>query len=308
MSSDNNRVVAGVICERDLSRIREAVCIQVEKIYDSCREKDCIENAKVIFKNPSRVQWIINRAINVKLRRAEVVDVYADIEPVPFKRGFYTVDVKFFIKVTLDFFLPTDGIGTRICPVSGVIVFDKKVILFGSEGNAKIFKTQNQNPGHKSHSCHNAGGLLQQDNLPIAKIEIVEPIALSADIQDPEDKFFEDCCISQLPRNVEEFLEEEVSFDVEEREVSGDDRHHVSRRVVASVGLFSIIKLVRYVQLLIPAFDFCVPRRQCISATESNPCELFETISFPVDEFFPPQKMDFPGAIATERSMEEEIE
>jgi YegS/Rv2252/BmrU family lipid kinase len=156
MSSDNNRVVAGVICERDLSRIREAVCIQVEKIYDSCREKDCIENARVIFKNPSRVQWIINRAINVKLRRAEVVDVYADIEPVPFKRGFYTVDVKFFIRVTLDFFLPTDGIGTRICPVSGVIVFDKKVILFGSEGNAKIFKTQNQDPGHRSHSCHNA--------------------------------------------------------------------------------------------------------------------------------------------------------
>lgn len=304
MSSDSNRVVAGLICERDLCKIREAVCIQTEKIYDSCKEKDCIENTKVLFANQQKVQWIINRAINVKLRRAEVVDVYADIEPVPFKKGFYTVDVKFFIKVTLDFFLPQGDFGAKICTVSGIVVFDKKVILFGSEGNAKIFKSHFVEHGIDGK----IGGKLQQDNLPISKVEVVEPIALSAKIQDPTDKCHKHHCSPQLTRNIQELLGDEEIVGVEGLEMTDDERHHVSRRVVVSIGLFSIIKLVRFVQLLIPAFDFCVPNKQCVSATESNPCELFETIKFPTDEFFPPQKFDFPGALATERALEEGID
>ena len=35
-------VVSGPITERDLRFLREAVCIQTEKIYDSCKEKDCM--------------------------------------------------------------------------------------------------------------------------------------------------------------------------------------------------------------------------------------------------------------------------
>ena len=42
MALCNENVVAGLISPQDMSRIREAVCVQVEKIYDSCREKDCV--------------------------------------------------------------------------------------------------------------------------------------------------------------------------------------------------------------------------------------------------------------------------
>ena len=45
--------------------------------------------------------------------------------------------------------------------------------------------------------------------------------------------------------------------------------------------------------LLIPAYDFCVPQKECIGATDDNPCDLFDRISFPVDEFFPPERGDF---------------
>jgi len=62
------------------------------------------------------------------------------------------------------------------------------------------------------------------------------------------------------------------------------------KRVYVSLGLFSIVKLQRDVQLLIPAYDFCVPDKECQTSTESNPCELFEKLNFPVDEFFPPTK------------------
>jgi len=298
----HDKVVPGLICGNDVNKVREAVCIHTEKIYDSCREKDCIENAKVILK--PCVQGILDNAINVKVRNAEVVDVYSDIEEVPFKRGFFTVDVKFFIKVTLDFFVPAPG-GVDIVTRNGLVVFDKKVILFGSEGNVKIFKSHftekcNSHRGHEKH----IGTRLQQDNLPIAKIEVAEPIALNAKIQDILDKCFEDvCCIDQIPNNIADILGEDN--DTLEGRCPSDQIPR--RRVVVSLGLFSIIKLVRIVQLLIPAFDFCFPNKECIASTDENPCELFDTIEFPFNEFSPPQIFDFPGAVDTQRKMMDEL-
>ncbi|MDP4181389.1 MAG: hypothetical protein Q8942_09890 [Bacillota bacterium] len=299
----HDKVVPGLICDKELCKIREAVCIQVEKIYDSCREKDCIEDARVIFKH--NIQRIIDEAINVKCRCAEVVDVYADIEEVPFKRGFFTVDVKFFIRVTLDFFIPENG-GVDIVTKKGLVVFDKKVILFGSEGNVKIFKSHFKETCCKKHNHEkHFGSELQQDNLPIAKVEVAEPIALNAKIQDILDKCFEDiCCIDQIPRNIADSLGDEDDTTDDNSRCQND--HLPRRRVVVSLGLFSIIKLTRLVQLLIPAFDFCFPNKECIASTDENPCELFETIEFPFNEFSPPQKFDFPGALETEKRMLEE--
>lgn len=300
--NDNDRLVSGLLCDKDIARIKEAVCIQVDKVYDSCKDKDCIEDARVFFRYPDRVQRIINNSINVKCRRAEIVDVYADVEPVPFKRGFYTVDVKFFIKVTLDFFVSRLRGGTKIVTIPGIVLFDKKVILFGSEGNIKIFKSK------FTDSCDDSpiSSALQQDNQPVAKIEVAEPICLNARIQDILDKFFDDkCCFDQLPRGVVESLESDNFDDSDIVEIAdtGERGAFPTRRVVATIGLFSIIKLVRNVQLLIPAFDFCVPHKKCVSATDENPCELFESIEFPVDEFFPPQKFDFPRALEEEEEM-----
>jgi len=299
-----NNVVAGEINSEDLRHIREAVCIQVEKVYDHCQEKDCIEDARVLFKNCPKTRWIINNAINVKARKAEVVNVYSDIEPVPFKRGFFTIDIKYFIKVTLDFFVPVgdNPVRTRIFTRTGFVVFDKKVILFGSEGKVKIFKSQfvfdDQDKTMRSK--------LEQNNLPISKIEVAEPIALNAQLQDILDKCFEDsCCVDQIPREIADFIDDDDRgfTDDLEAEVAGTEDRIPRRRVVATIGLFSIIKLVRNVQLLIPAFDFCVPNKQCIAATDENPCELFDTIDFPFDEFFPPQIFDFPGAVEAQQEM-----
>ena len=303
----SGKIVSGALSDKDLCKLKEAVCVQVEKVYDSCKEKDCIEDSTVIFKNPKAIQCIINKAINVKCRRTEVLDVYIDVEPVPFKKGFYTVDVKFFIKVVLDFFIP-NGVGpagTTIVTRCGLVIFDKKVILFGSEGNVKIFKSK-----FVEHAADlQVGSCLQQDNLPVGKVEVAEPIGLNARIQDILDKLFDDChLIENTPRSVADALgdEDDGAF-VEE----ADDRHggHIPlKRVVATIGLFSIIKLVRYVQLLVPAFDFCIPPKECVAATEENPCEFFETIEFPMDEFFPPQKFEFPGALEVEGKLKMETE
>ena len=307
MSYKPNNVVSGLISEKDLCRIREAVCVQVEKVYDSCKEKDCIEDAEVIFRNPEKVQMLIDRAINVKCNRAEVLDVFADVEPVPFRRGFFTVDVKYFIKVKLDFFVPYCNGSVKVVSVPGLVVFDKKIILFGSEGNVKIFKSHYVKHGIDTP----VRSTLQQDNLPTSKIEVAEPICLNAQIEEVLDEHFICCGIDQVPRNVMETLEDEEE-DYDETafsETTDESRHHHNKCrkvVVVSIGLFSIVKLVRFVQLLVPAFDFCVPNKKCIASTDENPCEIFDTIEFPVDEFFPPQKFDFPGAVEEERALIEE--
>jgi hypothetical protein len=59
-----------------------------------------------------------------------------------------------------------------------------------------------------------------------------------------------------------------------------------------TLGQFSIIRLERDSQLLIPSFNDCIPQKECSatgSATEETPCEMFDQIAFPVDDFFPPQ-------------------
>ena len=114
------------------NNFKEAVCINANKVYDSCKDKDCLEDLRVYLCYQD--QSIVDNAINVKCKRAEIVWVYIDVEPVPFNRGFYTVDVKFFFKVYFDAFL---GVG-RPQEVCGLCTFDKKVILFGSEGNARV--------------------------------------------------------------------------------------------------------------------------------------------------------------------------
>jgi hypothetical protein len=81
------------------TNFREAVCVHTDKIYDSCRDKDCLENVRVYL--TSCGQDIVDRAINVKCTKAEVIWVFTDIEAVPFNRGFYSVDLKYFFKVTL---------------------------------------------------------------------------------------------------------------------------------------------------------------------------------------------------------------
>ena len=62
-----------------------------------------------------------------------------------------------------------------------------------------------------------------------------------------------------------------------------------SRRIYVTLGQFSIIRLERDSQLLIPAYDYCLPDKECdCGGGEEDPCEIFRHVKFPVGEFFPP--------------------
>ena len=58
------------------------------------------------------------------------------------------------------------------------------------------------------------------------------------------------------------------------------------KMIYITLGVFSIVSLARTVPVMVPAYDYAVPNKECVSSTES-PCELFEKINFPSSEFFP---------------------
>ena len=60
-----------------------------------------------------------------------------------------------------------------------------------------------------------------------------------------------------------------------------------TQQVTTTLGVFSIIQLSRSVQLTIPTYDFCVPRKECTDQSD-DPCEAFSKIDFPGDSFYPP--------------------
>ena len=249
----------------DAGGIREAVCIHTRKIYDSCRDKDCIEDLR-FYPRMQHVD-VINRALNIKGGSAKLLHVYVDVEPVSFNRGFFTVDMRFFYAVTLQAYLSSP------VPVSveGLCVFDKRVILFGSEGNAKIFSSQ-MSVGEPDLQ------MLRRSNTPTAVVEAVDPIVLDARILDGCGRRACDCDLCEVPTFVNNCFDGELS--------TGDD----SRRVYVTLGQFSIVRLERDSQLLIPVYDYCMPEKECscgISGGE-DPCCVFRNISFPVGEFFPP--------------------
>ena len=134
----------------EFSCFKEAVCINAQRIYDSCSDKDCLEDLQVFFSD--QTQPIINKAISVKCKKVKILCVNVDVESVPFNKGFYSVDMTFFFVVTLSiidaplYFLvevaATLAPGGAPVTVCGISYFNKKVILYGSEASSKEFSSR----------------------------------------------------------------------------------------------------------------------------------------------------------------------
>ena len=248
----------------------EAVCIHTKKIFDACKDKDCIEDLR--FYPTQSGQEILNRAQSVKGGKAELLYTYINVEPVAFNRGFYTVDMRFFYRVTISAFCSS----SRPVEVEGLCVFDKRVILFGSEGTAKVFTSRARLDALDRQQ-------VEQCDMPVAVVEAVDPIVLGAKLVECCDSRCCDCDLCEIPDGVCQCFGCELT--------PGDDY----RRVFVTLCQFSIIRLERDSQLLMPVYDYCLPDKCCPSGSNSgccgcdDPCELFQNIAFPVDQFFPPQ-------------------
>ena len=264
----NERVVPGPV--QDSCGIREAVCIHTKKIYDSCRDKDCIEDLRVYPTRSS--QAVIDRALSVRGGRAELLQAYIDVEPASYNRGFFSVDIRYYYRITAEAFVG----GSRPAEISGLAVFDKRVLLFGSEGNAKIF-TSRYRP--EEPDCQGLG----RSNLPEAVVEAVDPIVLDARLVESGCSRRDcDCDLCEVPPAISQCFGGELC--------GGDE----GRRIYITLGQFSIVRLERDSQLLVPVYDYCMPEKECSCGSTDDPCSLFRNINFPVGEFFPPNTVALP--------------
>ena len=244
-------------------------CVSVNKVFDSAKDKDCLEDIKVYI--PDCFQELLDRASAIRSKSINVAGTNISVEPVPFNKGYFQVCIRYYFCICFEVCV----CGGRSQEINGLAVFDKKIILFGSEKNVSVFKS---NPDANSF-CTDISALKceTQSTLPTVVVEVAEPICLDVKIVE-KCKNFGHCRphIDTIPDCIRNSFDGNIV-----------DGYGVNELFV-SIGVFSIIRMERPVEIMIPATTFCIPEKDSTPCdTSTNPCCIFSKMNFPVQEFFP---------------------
>ena len=223
----------------------DAVPVKVNRVFDSCSDRDCISNVPVVLdagELPANIQL-------VKCKCVRVQNVCMRIEPVPFNRGFYNIDLTFTFRVELLCYAHACDTPTVM---EGTLYTSKSSILFGSESNTQTFYSNGCQTGTVDSCCDVV-------NLPTCNVQVVPPLALETKI-------------GTICRPVQPGQTDQIPPTI--------------RTVVMTLGLFSVIELTRPVTLLLPTYDYTIPTKECTVDTET-PCAVFDKMRFPTEEFSP---------------------
>ena len=248
---------APLSCNQD---IRGTVCIDTKRVLDCCRDRDCFEDARVYLTTFG--EDVLAAATNVKTKSATTLWAYVGIDEVPFNNGFYQVTVKYYILLEFEACL---GIGRSQC-FKGITTLEKNVILYGGEGAVTSYSSSPENSYCNIGNLNTVG-----NNNPTAIVEAVEPVVLGTKIKECVCACGCDCL--ELPDAINGILDGEICTTVK------------GPAIYVSLGIFSVIRIVRPAQLLVQATDYSVPDKECTCAAEDSPCDLFRTIAFPVARF-----------------------
>ena len=247
-----DRVIPGPVGD-GAAGIREAVCVHTRKVFDSCRDKDCVEDLPVWPTTAS--EPAVLAATGVRPRACELLGVQLDVDEISFNRGFYTVDVRYWYRVRGEAY-------PSAAAVEGLALFDKRVILFGSEGSSKQFSSVDVPAAGAAGS-----------GLPVAVVDAVDPIALRMSLTAEAEAG---------PADIPEYIRD--CFDSPIVTEAG------TQGWLVTLGQFSIIRLERDFQLTTEAESY-LPNKECVGSSDDDPCTLFSRVRFPLDEFYPPDTM-----------------
>jgi hypothetical protein len=268
-SNDCDDVLGVQSASLDPRRLREE-CIIALKVYDSCRQQDCLTPAEIGPARAAECACIGDEhmkegdvvdppqnaaAVTIDKLRVEKV-IIVDKEPNPFKNGFWDIDLKYVFKYRLTF---READGSVIGSIKANSIFNKKVTLFGSIGTDLIISTD--------LFCNRNNDSTTLDADPFILVE-AKAVALEAKLK------------YQRRRNLGE-----------------EDFSPEPNEVLVTIGLFTIIKLFRIVNLTVESRGFCIPD-ECEEINPLNPCEFFDSLDFPMDIFAPPQKPEFVAGIS----------
>ena len=244
-------------CPEDL---QQALSIHTQKITDSCRDKDCIEDLRVFLTESS--QAILDKCSAAKVRCADLLYTYIDVEPVAFDRNHYCIELTFYYRILAD---ATVGLN-RPAALHGLAMFSKRAVLCGEDSRAHIYTSRTRLDGTDGLSRVSA-------NHPTAVVEVLDPMVLSSQIRENGCG----CHLAQIPESIRCLFDEPLHT------------ANTGRCLVTTLGQFSIIRLERDAQLVVPVLDYSLPTKTCCDAPGcgEDPCEMFSRIPFPEGQFAP---------------------
>ncbi len=240
----------------------DPVCVDMPRIYDSCGAKDCLRDLTVFF--TAENQEAINNATSARVSKASVISSTLKVDSLAFNRGFYSVDIVFYFAVCVELYSGAAVPST----VMGLAAFNKRVVLYGSDGSTRSFSSDDIPSAIDAAEFNCCPGC--PSVLPRATVSVSCPMVLAsslAPVTSPQ-------LVPFVPENVSDFFGGEL--------VAPETQY-----LSVTLGVFSITRLSRSVQLMIPSYDFFIPAKECEDRTD-DPCEAFSRVDFPTDSFFPP--------------------
>ena len=242
---------------------RGAICIDTNRVFDACRDRDCFENARVYL--TSAAEEALSNSNSVRARSAEILWAYVGVTEVPFNCGFYQITIRYYVTVELEICL---GLG-RSQTARGLSILEKDVVLYGGEGSVTTFSSKPENSFCGTENVDN-----RSTTEPTAIVETVEPVILNTRVVECPNVCCQ-CDFVELPECVR------CNFD---GELNGNNDN--APKLYITYGVFSVIRIVRPVQILVQATDYSVPDKECIPATNSeDPCSVFNNMPFPTSRF-----------------------
>ena len=248
-------------------------CIIAQKIFDQCRIQKCLTSDIL---GPARAARGNGNSCNDMLCEGDIIippcnaaDVsIRDLElerieilrkkPNPLQDGCWDLELKYVFEYTLEF-RRSDGCFIGSIPATNS--YNLRVTLFGSS-EADVTTVTDQ-----FDCCGNSNGG------PFAIAE-GKAIALAAELRFPS------CCD---PCHHHHHACECNTISLS----NGDAAMGAPVAVNVTIGLFTIVKLFRTVNMVVRSLGRCMPETCTSMATSNDPCGSFENIRFPLDMFSP---------------------
>ena len=237
--------------------------IHTRKITDSCRDKDCIEDLPVYLTASS--QTLLDSSAGTRVRCAELISTYIDVSPVAFDRNHYCIDVTFYYRIIAD----TVVGASRPATLYGLAVFSKRAVLCGEDSCTHIYRSDTR--------LYAPDGVTRSyANRPTAVVEVLDPMVLGSRVREICETSCKEATL-QVPESVRAMFDEDLVLTPE------------NRRLYVTLGQFSIIRLERDAQLIVPVMDYSIPTKECCDnpGCTEDPCEMFSRIPFPAAQFAP---------------------
>ncbi len=262
--AENRGGITGPANNTALGACNGTVCIDTYRVMDSCRDRDCYEDVRIFVTESG--QAVLDNSCSILVLGTEVLWTNIALTAVAFNDGFYQLTIKYYIRLRLEGCNGTN----RGTVFEGLAILQKTVILYGGEGGATVFRSNTTNS-----FCDVPDVIGGTNTLPVAVVETIDPIALSSKVVDCSCECAGYCCCScsEIPEAIAALFDGPFT--------NNED----GINLFISLGLFSVIRIVRPAQILVNGTDYTVPDKECVTAEPDDPCKLFRSLAFPVSQF-----------------------